>query len=170
LEAAINLGLKRRIATARQHLQMTSRLLPDMRRRLTDLRVRVDDKAEALSRRTRRRVEDCRHQVRLAHSRVFLLSPRRTLTLARQRTELMGLTLGHRWRLKMKDQRRHLDYLQSHLQQLSPLAILERGYAVATKLPEGTIIRDAAQAPVGSAVRVQVARGRLDCEVKRSEQ
>jgi exodeoxyribonuclease VII large subunit len=81
--------------------------------------------------------------------------------------EQFGLTLGQRWHLKMKEQKRHLEYLRSHLQQLSPLAILRRGYAVATKLPEGTIIRDAAQAPAGSPIRVQVARGRLDCEVKR---
>jgi exodeoxyribonuclease VII large subunit len=77
-----------------------------------------------------------------------------------------GQTLGQRWHLRMKEQRRHLDYLQSHLQQLSPLAILERGYAVATRLPEGTVIRDASQASVGSAIRVRVAKGRLDCEVK----
>ena len=169
LQAALNLDLKRRIGAAQRHLQMTSRLLPDLRRVLTDLRLQVDDKAETLARRTRRCVEGCRPQTRLAHSRVFLLSPRRSMTLARQRVEHAGLTLGHRWHLKMKEQRRHLEYLQSHLQQLSPLAILERGYAVATKMPEGTIIRDAAQAPVGSAVRVQLARGRLDCEVQRSE-
>ncbi|MBI4794970.1 MAG: hypothetical protein HY790_03875 [Deltaproteobacteria bacterium] len=133
---------------------------------MTDLRVRVDDKAETLARRARRRLEGCRQQTRLAHSRVFLLSPRRSLTLTRQRVEQVGQTLGQHWHVKMKEQRRHLDYLQSHLQQLSPLAILERGYAVATKLPEGVIIRDASQAPVGAAIRVRVARGRMDCEVK----
>ena len=66
----------------------------------------------------------------------------------------------------MKEQRRHLEYLQSHLQQLSPLAILERGYAVATKLPEGVIIREASQVQAGADIRVRVARGRMDCEVK----
>jgi exodeoxyribonuclease VII large subunit len=79
----------------------------------------------------------------------------------------VGQTLGQRWHLKIKEQRRHLDYLQSHLQHLSPLAILERGYAVATKLPEDVVIRDASQAPVGSAIRVRVAKGRMDCEVQR---
>jgi exodeoxyribonuclease VII large subunit len=59
-----------------------------------------------------------------------------------------------------------LEYCQSHLAQLNPLAILERGYAVATLLPEERVIRDAALAPVGAAVRVRVAKGRLDCEVK----
>jgi exodeoxyribonuclease VII large subunit len=166
LGAAFNLGWKRRAEAARHHLQLTSRLLPDLRRTLTDLRLKVDEKAETLARRSRRGLEGCRQQVRLAHSRVFLLSPRRSLPLNRQRLDQTGQTLGHRWHLKMKEKRRHLDYLQSHLQQLSPLAILERGYAVATKLPEGTIIRDASQAPAGTAIRVRVAQGRMDCEVK----
>ena len=166
LEAGLHLGWKRRIAAARQHLRLTSRLLPDLRRNLTDLRLQVDDEAETLARRTRRRLEGCRQQVRLASSRVFLLSPRRGLTLARQRVDQVGQALGQRWQQKLKEQRRHLDYLQSHLQQLSPLAILERGYAVATKLPEGVIIREASQVQAGAGIRVRVAKGQLDCEVK----
>lgn len=166
LSAALGLGWRRRVNAARQHLLLTSRLLPDLRRRLTDLRLQVDDQAETLARRTRRRLGDCRQQARLASSRLFLLSPRRSLILVRQKLEQAGQTLGQHWHLKMKEQRRHLDYFQSHLEQLNPLAILERGYAVATKLPEGAIIRDAAQAPAGSDIRVRVAKGCLDCEVK----
>jgi exodeoxyribonuclease VII large subunit len=166
LGASLRQGWQRRLGAARQQLVLTSRLLPDLRRRLTDLRFRVDDQAETLARRTRRGLEGCRQEVRLRGSRLFLLSPRRSLTLARQRVDQAGLTLGQRWHLKMKEQRRHLDYLRSHLQQLSPLAILERGYAVATKLPEGIIIRDASQVQAGAGIRVRVARGRLDCEVQ----
>jgi len=52
------------------------------------------------------------------------------------------------------------------LEQLNPLAILQRGYAVATLLPQGTVIRDAALVSPGAAIRVRVASGRIDCEVK----
>jgi exonuclease VII large subunit len=37
---------------------------------------------------------------------------------------------------------------------------------VATLLPKETVIRDASQVDRGAAVRVRVARGRMDCEVK----
>ena len=50
--------------------------------------------------------------------------------------------------------------------QLNPLAILKRGYAVATLLPQGTLIRDAALVAKGAAIRVRVACGRMDCEVE----
>jgi exodeoxyribonuclease VII large subunit len=166
LGASLGLGWQRRVGAARQHLRLTSRLLPDLRRRLTDLRFQVDDQAETLARRVRRRLEDCRQRARLSNSRLFLLSPRRSLSLVRQRLEQAEQNLGQRWQRRIKEPRRHLDYLQSHLEQLNPLAILKRGYAVATRLPEGVIIRDASQAPVGAAIRVRVAQGRLDCEVK----
>jgi exonuclease VII large subunit len=45
------------------------------------------------------------------------------------------------------------------------MSILQRGYAVATRLPEGTIIRDALTIPPDAEIRVQVAKGRMDCQV-----
>ena len=74
--------------------------------------------------------------------------------------------LGQTWRRRQTETRRHLEYSQSRLEQLNPLAILQRGYAVATLLPQGTVIRDATLVPPGAAIRVRVAQGRIDCEVK----
>jgi exodeoxyribonuclease VII large subunit len=155
----------RHLAASRQHLGLLSRRLPDLRRRLTDLRLRVDERGETLLRRSQRFLNSQRQHLRLATSRLVLLSPRRTLGLARQRLEPAAQRLLSGWRRGEQERRRHLDYCQSHLEQLDPLAILARGYAVATKLPEETIIRDARETPPGTQVRVRVARGRMDCEV-----
>ncbi len=51
------------------------------------------------------------------------------------------------------------------LRALSPAATLERGYAVA-RLPDGTIVRDPAQAPVGERLEVVVARGSVATRVE----
>jgi exodeoxyribonuclease VII large subunit len=158
-------GRRRQAATARRHLELVARRLPDLGRRVTDLRLRLDDQAEVLVRRTRRHVLDKRQELRLAGSRLTLLSPRRLLELSRQRLDQTGKMLGQRWQRGHQERRRHLDYCRSHLEQLNPLGILTRGYAVATLLPEGTVIREAAEVPVGANIRVRVARGRLDCEV-----
>jgi exodeoxyribonuclease VII large subunit len=151
---------------ARRHLDLVSRGLPDMSRRLVDLRLRVDDQGDILLRRLRRRAHEAGQKLRLDSSRLFLLSPRRTLVLARQRLEQAGQRLGQTSQRRQQEDRRHLDYLQAHLNQLNPMAILARGYAVATLLPGETVIRDASQVPLGAGVRVRVALGRLDCEVK----
>ncbi|MBM4294796.1 MAG: exodeoxyribonuclease VII large subunit [Deltaproteobacteria bacterium] len=149
----------------RRHVTLLSRRLPDLRRRLMDLRFRLDEKSDALVRRTRRLFHNQRQHLRLDRSRLFLLSPRRAATLARQQLEQAGQTLLRRWQRGHVERRRHLDVILAHLDQLNPLAILQRGYAVATLQPAGTIIRNASQVPLGAEVRIKVARGRLDCEV-----
>ncbi|MGP8051923.1 MAG: exodeoxyribonuclease VII large subunit [Desulfobaccales bacterium] len=153
-------------AAARQHLHLVSRRLPDLGRRLVDLRLQVDDQGEALVRRARRLLAGQRQHLRLASSRLVLLSPRRVLVPWRQRLEAGGQKLGQSFRRGLEDRERHLAYCQSHLDQLNPLAILARGYAVATLMPQETVIRDAGQVERGAAVRVRVARGRMDCEVE----
>jgi exodeoxyribonuclease VII large subunit len=137
-----------------------------LRRTLVDMRLRVDDRAEVLLRRTRRTTARQEEVVRLAASRLFLLSPRRTVAAARQRLSPAARMLGQGLRRRQTERRRHLEHCQTNLDQLNPLAILQRGYAVATLLPQETVIRDAALISKGAAIRVQVARGRMDCEVQ----
>jgi exodeoxyribonuclease VII large subunit len=167
LGATLAGALARRRDLARQHLSLMARRLPDVRRSLVDLRLKVDDKAEALVRRARRVVSAQDQALRLASSRLFLLSPRRSLTGPRQRLAQAAQMLGQTWRSRQSGARRHLEYSQTRLEQLNPLAILQRGYAVATLLPQGSVIRDATLVPPGAAVRVRVARGQLDCEVEK---
>ncbi len=166
LGASLGGAARRTQVAARNHLHLMSRRLPDLGRRLVDLRLKVDDKGEALVRRARRLLAGQRQHLRLANSRLVLLSPRRVLAPWRQRLEAGGQRLGQIYRRGLEDRRRHLAYCQSHLEQLNPLAILERGYAVAILMPQETVIRDAGQVERGAAVRVRVARGRMDCEVK----
>ena len=166
LGASLLRTLKQRQDVARRHLDLMARRLPDMGRRLVDLRLRLDDRAEDLGRRIRRRLTVQGQHLRLAASRLILLNPRRALVAWRPRLEQAAYRLGQSFRRGMESRRRHLDYCRSHLDKLNPLAILERGYAVATLLPQETVIRDAGQVPVGAGVRVRLARGRLDCEVK----
>jgi exodeoxyribonuclease VII large subunit len=166
LGATLAATLARRRDMARQYLYLMARQLPDVRRSLVDLRLKVDERAEVLVRRAHRSVTHQDQALRLATSRLFLLSPRRSLTAARQRLAQAAQMLGQSWRRRQTELRRHLEYGQNQLEQLNPLAILKRGYAVATLLPQGTVIRDATLVTPGAAVRVRVACGRMDCEVR----
>jgi exodeoxyribonuclease VII large subunit len=51
------------------------------------------------------------------------------------------------------------------LGQLSPLRILERGYAIVSN--EGGVLKDAAAAPPDSRILVRLARGRLQAVVEK---
>ena len=54
----------------------------------------------------------------------------------------------------------------SRLEALSPLAVLGRGYAVCWNADRTRILRDASDTTAGERVRVTLAKGELDCEVR----
>lgn len=60
---------------------------------------------------------------------------------------------------------RRLSALSAHLDALSPLKTLARGYAICWDGEGRDVVRSAAAAPPGSHVRVQLPDGMLDCEV-----
>ncbi len=163
--ASLYRSWRRHLEGERRHLTAVARRLPDLSRWLVDLRLRLDERAETLARRLARHRESQNQRLHLTRSRLLLLSPRRAISEARQRLEQLTPRLVLSRRRGQEARRRQVDYCASHLHKLDPMAILQRGYAVATRVPEGTIIRDAALVPPKAAIKVKVAKGALDCEV-----
>jgi exodeoxyribonuclease VII large subunit len=52
------------------------------------------------------------------------------------------------------------------LESLSPLAVLSRGYAVAWNADRTRALRDAGDVMPGDRIRVTLARGELECDVR----
>jgi exodeoxyribonuclease VII large subunit len=163
--ASLYRAWRRHLEGERRHLTSVARRLPDLRRWLVDLRLRLDERAETLTRRFARYRCDQGQRLHLARSRLLLLSPRRAIQDLRQRLDQVSPRLVLSWRRGQENRRRHLDYCESHLAKLDPMSILKRGYAVATRVPAGTIIRDATLVPPGAGIRVKVAKGAMACEV-----
>ena len=69
--------------------------------------------------------------------------------------------------LRLNKAHGRLDPLTGQLQQLSPLAVLERGYAIVQDAG-GHIIKGPSEAPPGTALKLRLAGGTLDAEVKNS--
>ncbi|MBI4467390.1 MAG: exodeoxyribonuclease VII large subunit, partial [Acidobacteria bacterium] len=65
-------------------------------------------------------------------------------------------------------ERLRLGALTGQLNQLSPLGVLERGYAIVFD-DAGNIVKSAAAVRVGDPLAIQLARGRLRAEVKKKE-
>ena len=71
--------------------------------------------------------------------------------------------------LALERAERNVVELRSQLRALSPQRTLDRGYAIA-QLPDGRAVRDAVDAPAGTALRITVAQGRLAADVTRVEE
>ncbi len=57
----------------------------------------------------------------------------------------------------------------AHLDLLSPLNILGRGYSITQKLPALSIVRAAAEVSVGDALKIKLHRGHVVCTVQSRE-
>jgi len=66
----------------------------------------------------------------------------------------------------LKESRHGMDRQRIALQNLSPLGVLQRGYSITRRLPEGTIVKDVAILTAGDYIDVQVARGNIRARVE----
>ena len=162
LRTGLRRALQRRIDTAHQRLDRVAVRLTHPRQRLAASR----DALRNLERRLRMAME--RHQQRLAQQCAHLaarLGVRRP-AIARRRPELASLqaALQRGMSRQLAQRQQHLEALAAHLAHLNPEAVLARGYSIARD-EGGRILRDAAQAPTGAAISVQLHRGSIDATV-----
>jgi len=119
--------------------------------------------AECRARMLRVLSQRVRHdQERLEHvrSRPALRSPHSMVTSRAQEVQLLVDRGRDAIARRVETGARQLGELRATLRALAPGATLARGYAI-THLADGTIVRDAAQAPAGTALTVTVERGSL---------
>jgi exodeoxyribonuclease VII large subunit len=69
---------------------------------------------------------------------------------------------------KLQEGRERLALAAASLDALSPLGVLQRGYAIAQDA-SGRLLRDAAMVAEGDAVSVRLAKGRLNARVESKE-
>jgi exodeoxyribonuclease VII large subunit len=98
-----------------------------------------------------------------ASARLAKLDIRLQFAAARRRLEASDAALVQSMRLRLSRGQGALGQLEAHLKQLSPLTILDRGYAIVER--EGKIVKSPEDAPVGSDIEVRLAAGKLKATV-----
>ena len=139
---------------ARLHRNLGRRM-----QRVDELDYRLRDGVRAVLERRKRASESIA-------ARLARLDVRLRVADARRRLEGCETKLRQTMRLIMSHARTGLAPLEAHLIQLSPLKILERGYAIVER--EGKLVKSPTDAPVGSDLRVRLARGELGAKVTRT--
>ena len=66
--------------------------------------------------------------------------------------------------LEIQDQK--LKFLSGKLHVLSPLAIMERGYSVVYKKPEGLIMKKSKDVKNGDNIEIKLFKGKIKAEIK----
>ena len=132
-----------------------------LQQRVDELDYRMRGGAQSVAQIRRKRVEDLTARLRSLDLRLRMAEARRRLEAAdRASAQLM--------RLRLTRAQGRLNPLWAHLTQLSPLKILERGYAIVTN-ERGAIVKQPADAPVESTVDIRVAQGKIAARVLKPE-
>ena len=169
--ARLQRGLRRRLDDRRERLRWLAGRLgqtsPALR--LSAQAQRLDELEQCLVRALRRRLQEHRERLRWLTGRAALVSPSSRLAAQSQRLENLNLQLGRAMRQAIGSRRERLLPLIRTLNAVSPLATLERGYAIVS-IEGGEILRNAADAKPGTLIDARLAQGRLRARVEGSPQ
>ncbi|MCB9635862.1 MAG: exodeoxyribonuclease VII large subunit [Sandaracinus sp.] len=190
LERRLSAALEAQVGRARLRHERVLRRLGAARSRIHDARAdlerldrRLEDAMRARLRRERESLADRERRVRAHDPRVALARDRRQVVALeeRLRTSMRGRLADERARLgqartrllgstdaPLARSRGRLGALAARLDALSPLRVLERGYAI-TFGPDGRALRRADAVKVGDAVRTRLHRGSIVARVESVE-
>jgi exodeoxyribonuclease VII large subunit len=147
--------------------KLEARLSPhDPRRMLARDRQRIDELVGRAQTVMRARLAAARRELDRLDGRRAGAHPATRLGEHRARLAELGVRLERAGRRALDLRRRALGEAAARLGAMSPLAVLERGYALA-RTPDGTVVTDAAQVAPGDELELRLARGALDVRVER---
>lgn len=144
-----------------------SRALANVQSRLRESLQTVDDLGGRLGRSAVGILEVARARLELLEQRLSPRSLKAEVGSRRERLRASHAALAQAARAGTAASRERLRRAAGMLQTLSPLAVLERGYAICHDAATGAVIRQARPALKGREVRVRLSRGSLDCRVVR---
>jgi exodeoxyribonuclease VII large subunit len=145
-------GMRETVDDLGERIRHPGSVIADARDRVESTRAELDAAIES-------RIDACRSRIR--ELRLRLRSPDATVREMRERVARLGLNLAERRASAMEKRRRQVGALAGRLDALSPLKVLDRGYAVVTNLRDSHAVLDAASVQVGDELDIRLAKGRL---------
>lgn len=160
----------RRVSSERQRVDVLAHRLQRMHPGavLRAHQQRLDELDMRLTRGLRLAVTGLRLRLGQAAARISASNPRHRLAATRTQCNRAAERLEGAARRVIERLAARTLLAERALRSLSPLATLERGYAIVAREDDHSIVTDAATAGAGTSVSVQLARGSLAAVVSRS--
>jgi exodeoxyribonuclease VII large subunit len=129
------------------------------------LRREVSELADRAARATQRRIGDGHRHVADLERRMAPFHPRARVTAARDALTHLDARMRSLASARIEREQATVAALAGRLEALSPLRVLDRGYALVRDADTGAILRDAAATNPGASLSVRLARGGLSATV-----
>ena len=135
-------------------------------RRLEARAQRLDELSLQLNRTIRDRLQQRRATLQASEARLLAQSPGQHLARLAERHRNLALRLGNAMRAALQRSHQQLDRLIATLNVVSPLATLERGYAILTRDKDQQLITRSQQLQPGEPITARLGSGRIGCRVE----
>lgn len=132
-----------------------------------ELRALLEQQARRMEKAQERRLELLRQRLRRLSERPVLRSPEGSLQQKELLLELLRQRLERAAAAAVEKRQRQFAALSGRLDALSPLKVLARGYAVATRQEQ--VLHSVAQLSPGEEIRLRLSDGTALCAVERIE-
>lgn len=155
--------LRHRLSVERVALERLERRLAGPRDRVREASQALDECVTALRRAMERLLRMRRDALSDTRRRLASQDPRRVLAAARGGLDALRPRLEAAMRRRLEAGRSELGEQAARLDALSPLAVLSRGYAIATT--GGRVVRRAGEVAVGDALEIRLGVGEIAAQV-----
>lgn len=163
----LNNAHKRRMQTPADQLQQLHKRLQAQHpgRRLQDKAQRLDELEARLKQAARTLRQQKQARISTLQARLGQHNPKQRLKRYNDRLETLPKRLEQAIKHRLESQTQRLHSQAQTLHTVSPLATLERGYAIVGS-EQQQIVRDAASLNPGDALQIRLAQGQIDCRVE----
>ncbi len=162
-------AVERQLTRLRHALERLRHRLVHPGHKLRELSQRLDGLGLRLQQAMRRDLERRGARLQQLHSRLLRYSPQQRLGEYRALNRQLQRRLEQAMQQRLERSRARLRELARTLDTVSPLATLERGYAIVTDPASGRVVRSSAELQPGQAVDARLAKGLAHCRVESLE-
>jgi len=137
------------------------------RKKIQDLRLRLDDFSNRLIGTVLRNLKQNRERLKWRDASLKNLSPLSITKKHKVKVEQLNTNIFIFINNIIKKDYSRLSELTASLNSINPIAILERGYSITRTIPHGKIVRDPDQVLIHQDLEVIVSKGVIICRVER---
>lgn len=159
--------IKHQLQRVAQTLLQLEKRLPHPKRQLQNISQRLDDISLRMQ-------QSIRTNITLKQSLLLTLSaeinqhnPLQTLRADKDKCQMLKGRLRKSLSYSLQTARTNFERLTHNLHTVSPLATLERGYAIVSQTNNGDIVRDASVLNAGETIKTRLAKGQILSIVKK---
>jgi exodeoxyribonuclease VII large subunit len=166
IKVRLVMGARTRFVRSREKLDHLHARLKDPRKRIEHGWLRLDEISGRLKRAEKFNLKKMTGQVLSLDLALKRYSPGSRISLFSQRLGHAGSDLKSAMNKGIGTRRASLSIIKGKLDSLNPYSVLSRGYSITRRIPDGLVLRRAAEVTAGNRIRVTLSHGELECLVE----